>query len=195
MPMDKETAKMSLKERANNVRETLTNYCAVLQSQNQCPGGVKFIKANGDCPFIKAKINCDIRALKKEVAEIGSQLAVKQGSRETGIYSEERLQKYVDTLNGISGAHTWNEWKQVRAGKKYVDVFGVPIKPGEYYYKRKTGPNKPDAVILSRLSMDRLVFSLFDHNDNLANNLSKLRRERDREFIEAHLKNSYLMRK
>lgn len=191
----KGAARMSLKERVNSVEGSLTNYCAVLQSQNQCPGGVKFIKANGDCPFIQAKVNCDIKALKKEVQEIGSQLAPEEGVRETGVYTAERLQEYVNMLNGISGAHTRNEWKKVRAGKKYVDAFGVSIRPGEYYYKRNAGPHKLDTLILSALSMDRLVFSLFNHNDHLARNLSKLRMEKDREFIETQLKNSYLMRK
>ncbi|KJS11830.1 MAG: hypothetical protein VR67_11605 [Peptococcaceae bacterium BRH_c8a] len=195
MPVDKGKDKMSLKERVNHVSGTLTNYCAVLQSHNECPGGVTFIRAAGDCPFIKAKVNCDIKALKREVKEIGSQLAAKQGLRETGVYPEERLQKHVEMLNGISDAHAWNEWKKARAGKKHMDVFGFPIKPGEYFYKRRTSFNTPDAVILSKLSMDRLVYCLFDQNDNLARNLSWLKRARDREFIETHLKNSILMRK
>ncbi len=108
-------------------------------------------------------------------------------------YNDEKLQEYVNLLNGLNEARTSNEWKRVKSRSNFKDLFGVSIKPGDYYFTRKFGPlASNDKVILSRTSMENMIYCLFNQNYSLTQKLSILKQQRDREFLKAHLKSNFI---
>jgi len=110
---------------------------------------------------------------------------------DTIYYNDEKLQEYVNLLNGLNEARTPNEWKTIKARSNFKDLFGVSIKPGDYYFTRRFGVlASNDKVLLSRMSMEKMIYCLFNRNYNMAQKLSILKQQRDREFLKAHLKSN-----
>lgn len=79
-------------------------------------------------------------------------------------YSDEELRKLVDQLNALTDElGQWN-WTQARV--EHEDLFGDTIRPGEDYLKREYGPVL-EHVKLSKLSMSKMLFALFEGNVRL----------------------------
>jgi hypothetical protein len=97
-------------------------------------------------------------------------------------YSDEELAKMVRKLNALTSR--WSPWQRTQARKEHEDLFEETIQPNEVYFKRRVGSAWGDDIKLSRLSMERLLFVLFDANpslEKLAEQIGKERLERLRE--------------
>ena len=73
-------------------------------------------------------------------------------------YSEKELHEMVERINAFGS--DYSPWKFTHARIEHEDLFGEVIKPGAYYFKYQRGI--ADDVKLSRLSMEKLCFALFE---------------------------------
>ena len=62
-------------------------------------------------------------------------------------------------LNALNGFGLYG-WETPTARKEHIDEFGVEIKPGETYFRRKTGPSYNGFIAMSRDSMEKIVYAL-----------------------------------
>lgn len=81
--------------------------------------------------------------------------------------------KRLDALNGLS----MYNWETPTARKKHIDEFGVEIKVGEKYFKRKTGSAGFEFVAMSRASMEKIVYAVVYSSPPAEMNCEKLRKE------------------
>lgn len=76
------------------------------------------------------------------------------------IYNEEAFAEKLTLLNVL--LNPYSQWQYTTARKKHEDLFGVPIKEGEVYLKRSCGAAYDDVIKLSRESMDKFIYCLFN---------------------------------
>ncbi len=76
------------------------------------------------------------------------------------IYSEEELGKKIDLLNALSSQYF--PWQYTTARKDHEDLFGVVIKERQAYFKRQCGQAWDDVIKMSRNSMDKFIYALFN---------------------------------
>lgn len=79
------------------------------------------------------------------------------------IYSDEELSKKVNLFNSLYYPD-YNTWQLTKARKEHCDEFGDSIDEGEYYYKYQHGPAFDDVIKLSRSSIEKIIFLIFDGN-------------------------------
>ena len=80
-------------------------------------------------------------------------------------YSEDELDKLVILLNAFTSEYS--PWKLTKARIQHEDIFGETIQIDDHYYRIPHGASFVDAIKLSRLSMERLCFVLFESTDRL----------------------------
>lgn len=80
-------------------------------------------------------------------------------------FSDEEFREMVEKLNGLNPSVF--PWKWTTARKEHEDLFGETIRNGEVYFKREIGVGWGDAIKLSRLSMERMLYALFSANPGL----------------------------
>jgi hypothetical protein len=100
------------------------------------------------------------------------------------LYRDERFFELLDMLNALTPEYA--PWQPTQARKEHVDLFGVRIEPGEVYFKRSYGVAWGQDNKLSRGSMERLLWSLFEGNFGLqdfAGRVAQNREDRMREMI------------
>lgn len=95
------------------------------------------------------------------------------------IYSEDEIYERVEMLNMIQDQVS--KWREVKARKEHVDEFGVKITKNELYYKRELGSSY-DYIKLSRKSMDKFLYVLFNRNNRLQNVTRKLLEDKRQDF-------------
>ena len=101
------------------------------------------------------------------------------------IYKEEELEKKVKLLNAL--INQYSPWQETVARKEHEDLFGVAIKKDEMYFKRTLGGTYDDVIKMSRQSMDKFVYCLFNANaslEALAEKLETIRMEDLRKAID-----------
>ena len=76
-------------------------------------------------------------------------------------------------------------WRAIVARKEHEDEFGVVVKNGETYYKRQYGNAFDGVDKLSRQSMERLIFLLFDGNFQLQKWCEAMLKEKERLYKES----------
>ena len=98
-------------------------------------------------------------------------------------HSAEELLEMFKKLDAIS--EQMLPWQETKARKEHSDLFGEAIRPGEYYFKRRTGHGFHDDVKLSQVSMDRFLYALFAGNAQLQYIARFLQEKRLNEMREA----------
>lgn len=80
------------------------------------------------------------------------------------LYTDSELQAYVELLNALEPerAYSHTGWRQVKAQKEHLDIFGRVIAAGEYYFSR--GPDTLSDTKLSSWSMEALVNCVLEFN-------------------------------
>jgi hypothetical protein len=78
------------------------------------------------------------------------------------IYTDEQFEKYLKRLNALG--NPYSNWSYIQARKVHVDELGDQILNGEIYFKRSYGVAYNDVFKLSRRSMDKVLFLLFNGN-------------------------------
>ena len=104
------------------------------------------------------------------------------------IYNENELRELVEKLN--ASYSDFAEWKFTKARKEHKDEVGDKIAEGEYYFKRQHGPAWDDVLKLSRDSMEKMLFCIFDGNFRLQRYCEDLVEEKRKKLYENHLKHS-----
>jgi len=105
-------------------------------------------------------------------------------------YSEKELEALVEKLNAFASPVC--PWRLIRARKDHEDFFGERIKEFDDYY-RFQGAVFHDTVKLSRLSMARLCFVLFQSTIALRPIADYLlqKKEKERQRVIAKLSASF----
>lgn len=107
------------------------------------------------------------------------------------IYSDEELSKRVNWLNALYFSD-WYLWRLTRANKEHNDEFDNKVNEGEYYYKRENGPAFDDIQKLSRASMEKMIYVIFDGNPALEKFCEQIVEEKEQKLHEQHAKYSPL---
>jgi len=102
---------------------------------------------------------------------------------EQAYYSARESAAMFKMLDAISDQML--PWQETKARKEHVDLFGEAIRPGEYYFKRSTGPGFHEVVKLSPASMDRILYALFAGNLRLQRIAEYLMQEQFNKMREA----------
>ncbi len=105
------------------------------------------------------------------------------------IYSQTELRDLVDALNALHPP--FDQWKYTNSRKGHEDEFGAIIQNGDVYFKREHG-GYDQALKLSRDSMEKLVFCIFDGNLGLLAMCKRLVEEYQEAVAEDHRKHSPL---
>ena len=87
------------------------------------------------------------------------------------IYTDEELDDYLNRLNMLYSP--WPGWQSTKARKEHTDLFGIEIKRNEIYFKRSDGPAFVDVQKVSMVSMQNLIYSLFNWNFELSETLKE----------------------
>ena len=98
-------------------------------------------------------------------------------------HSDDELAAVFRKLDAIS--EQMLPWQETKARKEHCDLFGEAIRPGEYYFRRRTGHGFHDEVKLSQASMDRFLHALFAGNAQLQHIAEFLQEKRLNEMREA----------
>jgi len=76
------------------------------------------------------------------------------------IYNEDELAKKLDLLNAL--LNPYFPWRYTTARKDQEDLFGITIKEGKTYFKRECGAAWDNVIKMSRESMDKFIYVLFN---------------------------------
>jgi hypothetical protein len=80
-------------------------------------------------------------------------------------YDDDALYEMVSRLNTLFPESA--PWRPIKARREHNDLFGNVIGDGDVYYGRQVGAGWDDAIRLSRVSMDTLLYALFTRNPGL----------------------------
>ena len=102
------------------------------------------------------------------------------------IYNDEQFSRLFSMLNALYfDSSDFFVWRAVVARKEHEDEFGVVVKNGETYYKRQYGNAFDGVDKLSRQSMERLIFLLFNGNFHLQKWCETILKEKERLYKES----------
>ncbi len=106
------------------------------------------------------------------------------------IYNDDELRKLLEKLNApFSGFY---QWEFTKARKEHEDEFGDEIAVGEVYFKRKYGLAWDAVLKLSRDSMEKMLYCVFNGNFLLEDICEELVKEKKERLAEAYEKISPL---
>jgi hypothetical protein len=108
------------------------------------------------------------------------------------LYRDEELKELLDMLNALMPENA--PWRPTRARKEHVDLFGARIEPEEVYFKRTYGAAWGEDNKLSRESMKRLLWSIFEGNFGLQGFARRVAQERENRLMEMITRTSPLSR-
>ena len=106
------------------------------------------------------------------------------------IFSDNELRELVEKLNALYS--DFYQWRFTTARKKHQDEFGDEIAEGEVYFKREYGSAWDEVLKLSRGSMEKMLYCVFNGNFRLEKICEELVKEKRKRLIEAHEKYSPL---
>jgi len=77
--------------------------------------------------------------------------------------TEKDFWKSLERLNALSGEY-WI-WQACTATKSHEDIFNVPIKPREVYFKKPYGIGWHEVLKVSRTSMDIMLNAVVESSE------------------------------
>ncbi len=67
-----------------------------------------------------------------------------------------------DLINKLNTCyHQFSQWEIKKAQKKHIDIFGIEINEGDFYYRLRLDVNFSNDIKLSNFSMDKFLYVIF----------------------------------
>ena len=77
----------------------------------------------------------------------------------TNFLTDEQIDAQIRKLNECNSPY--RQWVHRKAQKNHIDLFGMEIKEGDYYYRLNIDSSYSNDLKLSCMNMDKFLYALF----------------------------------